>query len=79
MSRKRVRRGNDPVRVREDGALAWRASLQVRRRRYVKSSSGSARTAASRWIELGRVTMHDDFDALLVIHDRSDQCVVTMA
>lgn len=52
--------GDDPVRIREDGAIAWRASLQVR--------TPSARRIHY-WIlpngdfELARVTTHDDFDA----------------
>jgi hypothetical protein len=52
--------GDDPVRIREDGAVAWRASLQVntpsaRRIHYWVLLSGQ--------VELARVTMHDDFDA----------------
>lgn len=52
--------GDDPVRIREDGAVAWRASLQVktpsaRRIHYWIMPNGD--------IELGRVTTHDDFDA----------------
>src|SRR5699024_10441184 len=53
--------GEDPVRVRdEDGAQAWRASLQVktpaaRRLHYWVLPSGR--------IELARVTTHDDFEA----------------
>ena len=52
--------GDDPVRVRVDGAVAWRASLQVkspsaRRIHYWVLSAGG--------IELARVTTHDDFDA----------------
>lgn len=51
--------GDDPVRVREDGAVAWRASLQIntpsaRRIHYWVLPDGR--------IELGRVTTHDDFD-----------------
>lgn len=52
--------GDDPVRTRVDGAVAWRASLQVktpsaRRIHYWVLPSGL--------IELSRVTVHDDFDA----------------
>jgi hypothetical protein len=52
--------GDDPVRIREDGAMAWRASLQVRtpsarRIHYWILPNGG--------IELARVTTHDDFDA----------------
>ncbi|MGV1008970.1 MAG: hypothetical protein ACOYBY_10240 [Dermatophilaceae bacterium] len=52
--------GGDPVRRREDGAVAWRASLQVktpsaRRIHYWVLPSGQ--------VELARVTTHDDFDA----------------
>ena len=52
--------GDDPVRTRADGAVAWRASLQVktpsaRRIHYWVLPSGL--------IELSRVTVHDDFDA----------------
>ena len=52
--------GDDPVRIREDGAMAWRASLQVktpsaRRIHYWILPNGD--------IELARVTTHDDFDA----------------
>ena len=51
--------GDDPVRVRDDGAIAWRASLQVntpsaRRIHYWVLPSGQ--------IELARVATHDDFD-----------------
>ncbi|HEX2893597.1 MAG TPA: hypothetical protein VHO29_06295 [Marmoricola sp.] len=51
--------GDDPVRVRDDGATAWRASLQVstpsaRRIHYWVLPSGQ--------IELARVAAHDDFD-----------------
>lgn len=51
--------GDDPVRVRDDGAVAWRASLQVntpsaRRIHYWVLPSGQ--------IELARVATHDDFD-----------------
>jgi hypothetical protein len=47
------------VRVRNDGAIAWRASLQVntpsaRRIHYWVLPSGQ--------IELARVAAHDDFD-----------------
>ncbi|HZK05273.1 MAG TPA: hypothetical protein VFC82_05415 [Actinomycetaceae bacterium] len=52
--------GDDPIRVRDDGAVAWRASLQVntpsaRRIHYWVLPNGQ--------IELARVTTHDDFDA----------------
>lgn len=52
--------GDDPVRVREDGAIAWRASLQV--------NTPSARrihywVVPGRPIEFARVTTHDDFCA----------------
>jgi len=52
--------GDNPVRVREDGAMAWRASLQVktpsaRRLHYWILPNGD--------IELARVATHDDFDA----------------
>lgn len=52
--------GDDPVRIREDGALAWRASLQVktpsaRRIHYWILPTGQ--------IELARVATHDDFTA----------------
>lgn len=52
--------GDDPVRIREDGAIAWRASLQVktpsaRRIHYWILPNGD--------FELARVTTHDDFDA----------------
>lgn len=52
--------GEDPVRIREDGAMAWRASLQVktpsaRRLHYWILPNGN--------IELARVATHDDFDA----------------
>ncbi|WP_340537982.1 hypothetical protein [Nocardioides sp. GXZ039] len=52
--------GEDPVRIREDGAVAWRANLQVntpsaRRIHYWVLTTGQ--------IELARVTTHDDFDA----------------
>ena len=51
--------GDDPVRVRDDGAIAWRASLQVntpsaRRIHYWVLPSGQ--------VELARVATHDDFD-----------------
>ncbi len=51
--------GDDPVRVRDDGAIAWRASLQVntpsaRRIHYWVLPSGQ--------IELARVATHDDFE-----------------
>ena len=51
--------GDDPVRTRDDGAIAWRASLQVntpsaRRIHYWVLPSGL--------IELARVATHDDFD-----------------
>ncbi len=51
--------GDDPVRVREDGAVAWRASLQVntpsaRRIHYWMLPSGQ--------VELARVATHNDFD-----------------
>lgn len=51
--------GDDPVRVREDGAAAWRASLQIntpsaRRIHYWMLPSGQ--------VELARVATHDDFD-----------------
>ena len=51
--------GDDPVRVREDGAIAWRASLQVntpsaRRIHYWVIPSGQ--------VELAKVATHDDFD-----------------
>lgn len=52
--------GDDPVRVRGDGAVAWRASLQVnapsaRRIHYWARPDGQ--------IELARVATHDDFEA----------------
>lgn len=52
--------GDGSVRIKGDGAVAWRASLQVktpaaRRIHYWVLSSGQ--------IELARVTAHDDFDA----------------
>ena len=52
--------GDDPVRTRDDGAVAWRASLQVntpsaRRLHYWALRSGM--------IELARVATHDDFEA----------------
>ncbi|MGE0305963.1 MAG: hypothetical protein AB7N61_23235 [Acidimicrobiia bacterium] len=52
--------GDDPVRIRDDGAVAWRASLQVktpsaRRIHYWVLANGD--------VELARVTTHDDFDA----------------
>ena len=52
--------GEDPVRIREDGAMAWRASLQVktpsaRRLHYWVLPNGN--------IELARVATHDDFEA----------------
>lgn len=52
--------GEDPVRIRDDGAIAWRASLQVktpsaRRIHYWVRPSGQ--------IEVARVATHDDFDA----------------
>lgn len=52
--------GDDPIRVREDGAVAWRASLQVntpsaRRIHYWVLPHGG--------VELARVATHDDFDA----------------
>jgi len=51
--------GADPARTREDGAVAWRASLQVntpsaRRIHYWRLPDGR--------IELARVAKHDDFD-----------------
>lgn len=51
--------GEDPVRIRDDGAAAWRASLQVntpsaRRIHYWVLTTGQ--------IELARVATHDDFD-----------------
>lgn len=51
--------GDDPVRVRGDGAVAWRASLQVntpsaRRIHYWVLPTGQ--------VELARVATHDDFD-----------------
>lgn len=51
--------GDDPVRIREGGAVAWRASLQVktpsaRRIHYWALPNGQ--------IELARVATHDDFD-----------------
>lgn len=51
--------GDDPVRTRDDGAIAWRASLQVntpsaRRIHYWVLPSGQ--------IELARVATHDDFN-----------------
>lgn len=50
--------GDDPVRQREDGAIAWRASLQVntpsaRRIHYWVLPNGT--------VELARVATHDDF------------------
>ncbi|MFT4287573.1 hypothetical protein [Nocardioides sp.] len=52
--------GDDPVRIRDDGAIAWRASLQVktpsaRRIHYWILPNGD--------VELARVATHDDFDA----------------
>ena len=52
--------GDDPVRTRSDGAVAWRASLQVntpsaRRLHYWMLPTGE--------IELARVVTHDDYDA----------------
>lgn len=52
--------GDDPVRIRDDGAVAWRASLQVktpsaRRIHYWILPNGD--------IEFARVATHDDFDA----------------
>jgi hypothetical protein len=52
--------GDDPVRTRGDGAIAWRASLQVntpsaRRLHYWVLPSGV--------IELAKVATHDDFEA----------------
>lgn len=52
--------GDDPVRIREDGAVAWRASLQVktpsaRRIHYWILPNGT--------IELACVATHDDFNA----------------
>jgi hypothetical protein len=51
--------GDNPVRTREDGAVAWRASLQVntpaaRRIHYWIFPNGQ--------VELARVAMHDDFN-----------------
>lgn len=51
--------GNDPVRRRDDGAIAWRAYLQVntpsaRRIHYWVLPNGR--------IELARVATHDDFE-----------------
>lgn len=51
--------GDDPVRTRADGAVAWRASLQIktpsaRRIHYWALPQGG--------FELARVTTHDDFD-----------------
>lgn len=51
--------GEDPIRVREDGAVCWRASLQVktpaaRRIHYWIRPDGV--------VELSRVATHDDFD-----------------
>lgn len=51
--------GDDPVRTRGDGAVAWRVSLQVRspsarRIHYWKLPSGQ--------VELARVGTHDDFE-----------------
>ncbi|KRA37942.1 MULTISPECIES: hypothetical protein [unclassified Nocardioides] len=51
--------GDDPVRTRDDGAIAWRASLQVntpsaRRIHYWELPNGQ--------VELARVTNHDDFE-----------------
>lgn len=50
--------GDDPIRVRADGAVAWRASLQVktasaRRIHYWELPSGQ--------FELARVAIHDDY------------------
>ena len=50
--------GDDPVRIRDDGAVAWRASLQVntpsaRRIHYWVLPSGR--------VDLARVSTHDDF------------------
>jgi hypothetical protein len=52
--------GEDPARIRDDGAIAWRASLQVktpsaRRIHYWVLSNGQ--------IEIARVATHDDFEA----------------
>lgn len=52
--------GEDPARIRDDGAIAWRASLQVktpsaRRIHYWVLPNGR--------IEIARVAAHDDFDA----------------
>jgi hypothetical protein len=51
--------GDDPVRVREDGAVAWRASLQINtpsaRRIHYWVLPGSP-------IEFARVATHDDFE-----------------
>ena len=52
--------GDDPVRVRKDGAAAWRASLQVntpsaRRIHYWVLPNGQ--------VEFARVATHDDYDA----------------
>lgn len=51
--------GDDPVRMREDGAVAWRASLQINtpsaRRIHYWVLPGSP-------IEFARVATHDDFD-----------------
>jgi len=50
--------GDNPIRKRDDGAMAWRASLQVktpsaRRIHYWVLTNGQ--------IELARVATHDDF------------------
>ncbi|MFZ2502503.1 MAG: hypothetical protein WAW88_07530, partial [Nocardioides sp.] len=52
--------GEDSVRVRDDGAVAWRASLQV--------GTAAARrihywVLPNKEVELARVTTHDDFEA----------------
>ncbi|MFZ2481912.1 MAG: hypothetical protein WAZ15_09330 [Propioniciclava sp.] len=51
--------GDDPIRTRADGAVAWRASLQVK--------TASARrihywALPNQRIELARIALHDDYD-----------------
>lgn len=50
--------GDDPIRTRADGAVAWRASLQVK--------TASARrihywALPNQRIELARIALHDDY------------------
>lgn len=61
---------NDPIRTKDDGAVAWRASLQMntaaaRRIHYWALPNGT--------IEFSRVTTHDDFEA------RNRRCVCRAA